>query len=388
MRSMVDVIGGCVICAQNLCINNFSSLPCGHTFHYKCVERWLHLASRLQRIQRCPTCRAYASPMNIVKRLYFANCNDQAVNGVGTSAAAYTTNGNAPSSQMLENMDEFDGSYHDSDESYNNNSGYNSDSEEGANQTGSDSTASDTDATLSGDSDFIMGSEEESEEELEYQITVNDAEHNIVEIVSLVYCYRIISHEHALISILEEISSDMVNVLDASFNVTSSDSLGTFSVSISEIDDTMSVSSLGYDNMETSESLDSLEEVGADNDDVRTAVIIEREDDDDSSSSDDSDDSNDFLDHIVPHLLVFNQFVFPKSVHASYLACGSHMRCYAIASKPQGILFPNMALDLKHETLFQFRKVKPCPIHIQKTVRDGLQILVISIAFGNCCLQS
>ena len=43
----------CVIC-QDLCVGRCRTLPCNHTFHYACIEKWL------QRNETCPLCRAEA----------------------------------------------------------------------------------------------------------------------------------------------------------------------------------------------------------------------------------------------------------------------------------------------------------------------------------------
>ncbi|CAG9536763.1 unnamed protein product [Cercopithifilaria johnstoni] len=256
---MVDIIGSCVIGSQNLCINNFSSLPCGHTFHYKCVMRWLLYS------EQCPTCRAHTSARNIVKRLYFANCDDKAMNGVGTSGIAAVTDYNNKSASTA-NMN--DSACHGNAESYNNNSGYDSDSEDGVNRTDDDFT--DSNSANMENNDSITESEEENEEELKYQETVSDA--------------------------------DMVSVLDVSGSVTSSDSLETFSESFSEIDDAASVSSVDHDNMEISELLDDHGEVSNDDDNIYTSLLLiehigsDSSDDDDSCSSGDSDDNNDDCD--------------------------------------------------------------------------------------------
>ncbi|VBB26209.1 unnamed protein product [Acanthocheilonema viteae] len=257
-------------------------------------------ALTLQYAEQCPTCRTHTSPSNIVKRLYFANCDDKTVNDVGTSSiaavtdhnkSASITNENARSSQAPENINEFDGNYHDNGKNYNNNSGYDSDYEDEANRAidGDFTDSSDLNMTPSEDSEFATESEDKNEE-LEYQETISD--------------------------------SDVVSVLNAPLSITSSVSLGSFAESFGEIDDTLSVSSLEYDNMEISESLDDHDEISNDGDNIFTSGLLIEHDsnDDDSFSSDDSDNGNSDsdlynYDHFAPHLRMFNQFILPYPMY-------------------------------------------------------------------------
>ncbi|EFO21272.2 hypothetical protein LOAG_07212 [Loa loa] len=287
-------IGSCVICAQNLCINNFSSLPCGHTFHYKCVLRWL-LHS-----EQCPTCRARTLPKHIVKRLYFANCNDKTMNDAGSSATATTADHNNKSASTTNTsgkIDEVNAGFHNNDEEYDNedySDDYSSDPEDGIHGLIDDSTDSD-------DSSEITVEDGESETETE---GYGESEE---------------FHETS--------DADMASVLDASISDTSSVSLGTFSEAFSE-DDAVNISSVNYDNMETINSFDNHEEVGNNDNNTHTSVLLTEHvsgddngdisDDEHSSGSDDSNDSNDdfdshefnrLLDCFTLDLRVFNRYI-------------------------------------------------------------------------------
>lgn len=131
---------------------------------------------------------------------------------------------------------------------------------------------------------------------------------------------------------LEEIFLDVASILDTSISVTSSDSIGTFSELLSEINDAISVSSLDNDNMETSESLIDQDEVSSDNDNICTStLLIEHINDDENSSDNDNSSTNDgnndlndefdfpnynnFFDDLSPHLRSFNQFILPYYTH-------------------------------------------------------------------------
>ncbi|KAM3723198.1 E3 ubiquitin-protein ligase [Dirofilaria immitis] len=306
---MEDIIGSCVICAQNLCVDNFSSLPCGHTFHYKCILRWLCCS------EQCPTCRACTSPRNIVKRLYFARCSDRAMNGIESSTVsakhnnkfAPSMNENALSTGTPEN---FNGNRHGNDESCNTIIDYESDSEGSGEQEWAMSVIGDGDSTNGNNtsvialerSESIVRSEAEGEEELEYHETISNA--------------------------------DMAT-FDASFSDTSSLSLGTLSELFSEID-AVSISSMNHNNMETSNSSDDHEEFNDDSGNTYTSLLLiehgsnddhdnssndnnssdsEESDDNDSSDSDKSDDSSDdcglseygHFDHLAVDVRIFNQ---------------------------------------------------------------------------------
>uniref|UniRef100_A0AAF5PNF7 RING-type domain-containing protein n=1 Tax=Wuchereria bancrofti TaxID=6293 RepID=A0AAF5PNF7_WUCBA len=251
-------VGSCVICTQNLCISNFSSLPCGHTFHYNCIRRWLVQS------QQCPTCRAESTPMNIVKRLYFANCIDKALNDSKTSGTDSDT--------KSKKMDKCDVGHRNggNDENCNNNS----DSED--EEVDSDFTGSDDDSSMSSS----------ESEDLDY-------------------------HDSS--------DADMTSLLEASVSDTSSVSLGTFSDAVSETD------AVNHDNMETSNSFNDHEEVGNDHNNYTSILRIERvsddgddgddddtSDDEDSSKSDDSDNGESqeysrLLNHFTFELRVLNR---------------------------------------------------------------------------------
>ena len=46
-------IDDCVICYQNYGKEKVGILKCNHTFHEKCIEKWLHVSKN----KDCPTCR-------------------------------------------------------------------------------------------------------------------------------------------------------------------------------------------------------------------------------------------------------------------------------------------------------------------------------------------
>ncbi|KAK6102209.1 Ring finger domain family protein [Brugia pahangi] len=266
-------VGSCVICTQNLCISNVSSLPCGHTFHYNCIRRWLVQS------QQCPTCRAASTPMNIVKRLYFANCTDKAVNDSKTSVTDSDT--------KSKKMDKCDVGHRSAgnDENCNNNSGDSEDEEVDSDFTGSDEDSS-------------MSSSES--EDLDYHDSSDAGTENDLNNVS-------------------KVSLDMTSLLEASASDTSSVSLGTFSDAVSETD------AVNHDNMETPNSFNDHEEVGNDYNNYTSVLRIERisddgddgddddtSDDEDSFKSDDSDnrESQEYsrlLNHFTFELQVFNR---------------------------------------------------------------------------------
>ncbi|OZC09553.1 zinc finger, C3HC4 type [Onchocerca flexuosa] len=272
VQHMEDSIGGCVICAQNLCIDNFSSLPCGHTFHYKCILRWLctyqvmHSAECTKQFdirmlmihicsEQCPTCRAHTSPANIVKRLYFAKCGDKAMNDVENSTDATvadhnneffpTVNENVLLSRTSE---DFYGNYDGSDENYNNTDDYDNDSEDdGEHEWTMGIIGADGDSGNSDNSSVIAseGSESAAESEADNQESEEEPEY------------------HGIIS--DTGCKNMASAFDASLSDTSSASLRSLSELCSEID-AASISSLNHDSMETYDSFDDCEELDGDGD--------------------------------------------------------------------------------------------------------------------------
>uniref|UniRef100_A0A8R1TZB7 RING-type domain-containing protein n=1 Tax=Onchocerca volvulus TaxID=6282 RepID=A0A8R1TZB7_ONCVO len=222
---MEDSIGGCVICAQNLCIDNFSSLPCGHTFHYKCILRWLCCS------EQCPTCRAHTSPANIVKRLYFAKCGDKAMDDVENSADTTVANHNnefVPTENVLlpQTSEDFYGNYHGNDESYDSADDYDNDSEDGdEHEWTMGIIGADSDSANDNNSSVIASEDSESAAESEADNQENEEE----------------PEYHGIIS-----DTDMASVFDVSLSDTSSASLRSISESCSEID-AASISSLNHD---------------------------------------------------------------------------------------------------------------------------------------------
>ncbi|VDD91163.1 unnamed protein product [Enterobius vermicularis] len=55
----------CVICYENLNIEDISAIPCGHTFHYKCLLSWIR-ASFLCKLT------TLLSTFNVFFRLFFS----------------------------------------------------------------------------------------------------------------------------------------------------------------------------------------------------------------------------------------------------------------------------------------------------------------------------
>lgn len=45
--------GDCVICMESMTRRTCKTIPCGHKFHTKCIDRWK------ERQNTCPTCRRY-----------------------------------------------------------------------------------------------------------------------------------------------------------------------------------------------------------------------------------------------------------------------------------------------------------------------------------------
>ncbi|XP_046850644.1 E3 ubiquitin-protein ligase TRAIP-like [Xenia sp. Carnegie-2017] len=62
----------CTICTEPLAQAELSACPCGHVYHYHCLERWL------QRSNSCPTCRKRTTSG---LRLFFSNEKDFSSSG-------------------------------------------------------------------------------------------------------------------------------------------------------------------------------------------------------------------------------------------------------------------------------------------------------------------
>uniref|UniRef100_A0A915PJZ9 Uncharacterized protein n=1 Tax=Setaria digitata TaxID=48799 RepID=A0A915PJZ9_9BILA len=166
------IIGGCVICTQNL-------------YHSK----------------QCPACRAHTSPKHIVKRLYFADCFDEAIVNATENATAVTDANHiatvnesflsSPTQSIMEERDGFYVYHNENDESYHSSSDYgdNSGDADDHEQTWStnddhertwstsersdddDEDDDDSSVITSGDSDSTAESEiidEDSEEDVEH----------------------------------------------------------------------------------------------------------------------------------------------------------------------------------------------------------------------------
>ncbi|WKX96501.1 hypothetical protein Q1695_012719 [Nippostrongylus brasiliensis] len=67
---MSQVRGRCVICTSMFSSNNISALPCGHTFHFACISKWV------ERSKTCPICRVRTEGRSIVKHLFFDSADD------------------------------------------------------------------------------------------------------------------------------------------------------------------------------------------------------------------------------------------------------------------------------------------------------------------------
>uniref|UniRef100_A0A914QX09 RING-type domain-containing protein n=1 Tax=Panagrolaimus davidi TaxID=227884 RepID=A0A914QX09_9BILA len=62
-------IGQCIICYSPLTQSNtYAITKCGHTFHKRCIMRWLKVS------ENCPTCRVDAVKYDIIK-LYIQELN-------------------------------------------------------------------------------------------------------------------------------------------------------------------------------------------------------------------------------------------------------------------------------------------------------------------------
>ncbi|GMT30363.1 hypothetical protein PFISCL1PPCAC_21660 [Pristionchus fissidentatus] len=54
-------VGSCPICFENLRPDKIAAAPCGHTFHYDCVVRWLGES------RTCPSCRVRCTEGQIIR---------------------------------------------------------------------------------------------------------------------------------------------------------------------------------------------------------------------------------------------------------------------------------------------------------------------------------
>lgn len=60
----------CSICTEHFDnASEISALPCGHTFHEECANRWLNQSST------CPQCRERCHRNKVIKRLYFSDAD-------------------------------------------------------------------------------------------------------------------------------------------------------------------------------------------------------------------------------------------------------------------------------------------------------------------------
>uniref|UniRef100_A0A914PTB9 RING-type domain-containing protein n=1 Tax=Panagrolaimus davidi TaxID=227884 RepID=A0A914PTB9_9BILA len=70
-----SMFGECTICLSDLTPSNTYALTkCGHTFHGKCIRKWLKSALS------CPTCRTKAYTFNLIKLFFNGKSNDSITN--------------------------------------------------------------------------------------------------------------------------------------------------------------------------------------------------------------------------------------------------------------------------------------------------------------------
>uniref|UniRef100_A0A914PPP1 RING-type domain-containing protein n=1 Tax=Panagrolaimus davidi TaxID=227884 RepID=A0A914PPP1_9BILA len=73
--SSFSIFGDCTICLSDLTPSNtYAITKCGHTFHGKCIQKWLKSALS------CPTCRTKAKKSKLIKLFFNGKSNDSITN--------------------------------------------------------------------------------------------------------------------------------------------------------------------------------------------------------------------------------------------------------------------------------------------------------------------